>query len=106
MRFLILVSFLCLSACSWFNWHKPAQSPDPTEIIVTGCPAGSIVFLDGAAVGQAATVNNQTRVLTVAAGVHKLEIQLNGKFVYREDTSVEPGARRVVMVKSGYIPGQ
>lgn len=74
---------------------------DPTEIIVTGAPAGSLVFLDGMQTGQAAAHNDQSQVLNVAPGVHKVEIHVGDTVVYREDTYVGPGEHRVVIVLSG-----
>ncbi len=75
--------------------------PDPTEIIVTGAPAGSLVFVDGLQTGQAAAHNDQSQVLNVSAGAHKVEIHMGDTVVYREDTYVGPGERRVVNVLSG-----
>jgi hypothetical protein len=77
------------------------QVPDPTEIIVTGAPAGSIVFVDGSQTGQAIAQNDHTQVLSVAAGAHKVEIHVGDAVVYREDTYVALGERRVVRVLSG-----
>ena len=99
--FLLVVVFAALSACSWFNRQKTPQPPDPTEIIVTGAPAGSLVFIDGVQVGQAAAHNDQSQVLTVAAGAHKVEIHQSDKIVYREDTYVGVGEHSVVVVRSG-----
>ena len=100
MRALVLVALTCLSACSWFA-SRITQSPDPTEIIVTGAPAASIVFIDGLQIGQAAALNDQTQVLNVAAGAHKVEIHLGDAVVYREDTYVSLGEHRIVHVLSG-----
>jgi hypothetical protein len=77
------------------------QVPDPTEIIVTGAPAGSIVFVDGLQTGQATALNDKTQVLDVAAGAHKVEIHVGDTIVYREDTYVGLGERRIVRVLSG-----
>ena len=77
------------------------QVPDPTEIIVTGAPLGSIVFVDGLQTGQATARNDQTQVLNVAAGAHKVEIHVGDTVVYREDTYVSLGERRIVRVLSG-----
>ena len=100
MRVVVLVILACLSACSWFGSRK-AQLPDPTTIIVTGAPAGSIVFVDGSQAGTATAINDHTQVLNVAAGAHKVEIHVGDAVVYREDTYVAPGERRVVRVLSG-----
>ena len=75
--------------------------PDPTEIIVTGAPAGSILFVDGLQVGQATALKDHAQVLNVAAGAHKVEIHLGDTVVYREDTYVGLGERCMVRVLSG-----
>ena len=100
MRVFVLVTLACLSACSWFSSRK-TQLPDPTEIIVTGAPAGSIVFVDGLQTGQAVALNDHPLVLNVAAGDHKVEIHVGDAVVYREDTYVGLGERHVVHVLSG-----
>jgi hypothetical protein len=75
--------------------------PDPTEIIVTGAPVGSTVFVDGLQTGQAVALNDHPQVLNVAAGAHKVEIHVGDTVVYREDTYVDLGERHVVRVLSG-----
>jgi hypothetical protein len=90
----------CLSACSWFGSRRH-ELPDPTEIIVTGAPAGSFIFVDGVQTGQPTAVGDRPQILNVAAGAHKVEIHLDDKVVYREDTYVGLGEHRVVTVLSG-----
>jgi hypothetical protein len=77
------------------------QVPDPTEIIVTGAPAGSIVFVDGVQAGPPTALNDHPQVLNVAAGAHKVEIRAGDAVVYREDTYVGIGEHRIVRVLSG-----
>jgi hypothetical protein len=98
---LVLTTLALLSACSWFGWHRRSHVPDPPEIIVTGAPVGSLVFVDGVQTGQAASHSDQSQILDVAAGDHKVEIHVGDRIVYREDTYVGPGEHRVVMVLSG-----
>lgn len=74
---------------------------DPSEIIVTGAPRGSLVFIDGSQVGEAAAHDDQSQVLDVTPGTHKVEIRANDRVVYREDTYVGAGDRRLVTVLSG-----
>src|SRR5579859_8037793 len=100
LRVFVLVTVACLSACSWFAPRK-TQVPDPTEIIVTGAPAGSTVFVDGLQTGQATAINDHPRVLDVAAGAHRVEIHVGDSVVYREDTYVEVGEHHIVRVLSG-----
>jgi hypothetical protein len=89
-----------LSACSWFTSGK-THSPNPTEIIVTGAPAGSIVFVDGAQAGQATALKDRPQILNVAAGAHKVEIHVGDAIVYREETYVGLGEHQMVRVLSG-----
>lgn len=104
MRVFVLMTLACLSACSWFNSRKPPPLPNPTEIIVTGAPAGSIVLIDDVPIGQATAGNGRSRVLDVSAGAHKVEIRTGDRIVYREDTYAAIGERTVVIVKSGSSP--
>jgi hypothetical protein len=101
VRFFVLIALVCLSACSWFGSRKRQSPPDPPEIIVTGAPVGSLVFVDGVQTGPAAAHNDQSLVLNVAAGAHIVEIHIGDRVVYRENTYVGPGERRVVIVLSG-----
>jgi hypothetical protein len=101
VRVFLLITLACLSACGWFGSRRSPRLPDPTEIIVTGAPAGSLVFLDGAQAGHAAARNDHSQVLDVAAGAHIVEIHVGDTVVYRENTYVGPGERRVVIVLSG-----
>ena len=99
MRVFVLMTLACLSACGWFS--KKAPVPDPTQIIVTGAPLGSIVFVDGTQAAQATSANDHPQVLDVAPGPHKVEIHVGDKVVYREDTYVGPSEHRIVRVLSG-----
>ncbi len=95
--FLVLT---CLAACSWI--HPRAKAPPAApELIVTGAPAGSIVFIDGLQSGQSMEVNDKTQVLNVAAGAHVVEVRTGSTVVYREQTYVGSGERRVIKVLSG-----
>ena len=68
---------------------------------MTGAPVGSLVFVDGSQAGQAAARNDHSQVLDVAAGAHMVEIHVGDTVVYRENTYVGLGERRVVIVLSG-----
>jgi hypothetical protein len=100
LRVLVLMTLAALSACSWFA-PKKTPIPDPTQIIVTGAPVNSSVFVDGSQVGQTTSINDHPQVLDVAAGDHKVEIHLGDSVVYREAIYVGPGEHRIVRVLSG-----
>jgi hypothetical protein len=95
------MTLACLSACSWFGSRKPHPAPNPTEIIVTGAPVGSVVLVDDVPIGQPTAANVRLQTLDVAAGAHKVEIRVGERIVYREDTYVASGERTIVIVKSG-----
>ena len=102
MRALVaLLVMTSVSACSWFGSHKSTRPPTPTEIVITGAPRASLILVDGVQTGQAVPRNDQSEILDVAPGPHKVEIKLNDAIVYREDIYVGSGERRVVSVLSG-----
>ena len=100
MKIFLLVALACLSACSWFH-PRAKPTPEPPELIVTGAPAGSALFIDGVQNGETATSNDKPRVLNVAAGEHIVEVRMGSTVVYREQTYVGSGERRVIKVLSG-----
>jgi hypothetical protein len=98
MKGLLIVLLVCLSGCSWF--HRKAL-PEPTALIVTGAPVGSIVFVDGVQSGQTKQVLNRPEELEVAPGAHTIEVRMGDTIAYRENAYVAPGERRVIAVLAG-----
>jgi hypothetical protein len=101
----ILIVLVCLSGCSWFHtgWFhakKPA-APETPQLIVTGAPAGSVLFVDGVQVRQATEAGGHAQVLEVATGTHTLEVRKGDAVTYRENFDVEAGEKRVITVLSG-----
>jgi hypothetical protein len=101
MKLLILMTVVCLSACGWLGLRRPPASPGPTEIIITGAPLNSLVFVDGRQVGASVRRNDASEIIKVAPGAHRVEIHVNDAVVYREDTYAGSGEHRVVTVLSG-----
>ena len=100
MKILMIVALTVLSGCSWFH-RKPPPPPVPPQLIVTGAPAGSTVFVDGAQQGQSAELNDRPQLLSVVEGTHVVEIHRGDTVVYRENIYVKNGEKRVVTVLSG-----
>lgn len=100
MKIFVILSLTTLSACSWLHGRTPPQ-PEPPQVIVTGAPAESIVFIDDVQAGEAAASNDKSEVLTVSEGTHKVDVRVGGTVVYRETLFVKNGERRVVTVLSG-----
>jgi RNA-splicing ligase RtcB len=99
LKTFIILAVTMLSACGWF--HSKARAPDPSQIIVTGAPKGSIVFVDDVQQGQAAESNVRPQLIDLGTGEHKVEIRFGDSVVYRENIYINSGEKRVVTVLSG-----
>jgi hypothetical protein len=99
LKISLLIALALLSGCSWFHRAKPL--PDPTQLIVTGAPVDSLLFVDGVQMGHSTQAGNRTQVLEVAPGTHSLEVRFNDIVAYRESTYVAPHAKVVITVLSG-----
>jgi hypothetical protein len=91
---------VCLSGCSWFHTKKPLP-PEPTELVVTGAPSSSILFIDGVQIREVNEAGNRPQVLQVAPGTHTLEVKTGDKVAYRENLDIDVGEKRVITVLSG-----
>lgn len=96
----LLLLLALLTGCSWFHARKPL-APGPPELIVTGAPAGSILFIDGVQTRPANEAGNRPQLLEVAPGPHTLEVKTGDKVTYRENLDVDVGEKRVITVLSG-----
>jgi hypothetical protein len=100
LKILMILALTVLSACSWFH-KKPPPAPVSPQLIVTGAPLGSILFIDGTQRGHAAEQNDRPQLLSVAEGTHVVEVHRGDAVVYRENIYVKNGEKRVVTVLSG-----
>jgi hypothetical protein len=96
----LIIALAFLSGCGWFHKGKPPV-PDPTELIVTGAPVGSVLFVDGVQTSQPKEAGNRTQVVDVAPGAHTLEVRRDGTVAYRENTFVISGKKVVITVLAG-----
>jgi hypothetical protein len=99
LKTFLLLLLLGLSGCSWF--HRGKAAPVSPQLVVTGAPAGSEVFVDDVKNGQTAEVNGKPQVLNVAAGAHVVEVRSGGTVIYREQTYLGGGEKRLIKVLSG-----
>ncbi len=100
MKIFTFLSLLMLSGCSWFH-AKPKPAPVPPQFVVTGAPAGSIVFIDGVMTGRLTELNDRPQIVAVTAGTHTVEVRIGDTVVYREDAYIKSGEKRVITVLSG-----
>lgn len=100
LKLFILIALVCLSGCSWFHATQPA-APRLPELIVTGAPTGSVLFIDGVQTGEPTQSSKRTHDLVVAAGTHTIEIRMGETTVYRENAYIGASEKRVITVLSG-----
>ena len=100
MKIFVVVALLALSGCSWFHGRPKGPAPLP-ELVVTGAPAGSAIFIDDVQNGQVTEVNGKPQVLSVPAGMHVVEVRVGTAVIYREQTYLSTGDNRVIKVLSG-----
>jgi hypothetical protein len=69
-------------------------------LVVTGAPAGALLFVDGVAAGQEVEAK-RPQILDVTPGTHIVEVRVGDTVAYRENTYVAAGEKRLVQVLSG-----
>ena len=94
-RWTVLI-VICLAGCSWFG-HKKPPGPPPSEYIVTGAPAESVIMLDGAPQGDP-VVKGKPQIVSAVSGYHVLEVKVGDAVTYREQTYLAPGEHHFVQV--------
>jgi hypothetical protein len=99
LKLSLIVLAVLLSGCSWF--HRKPVAPPPAQFIVTGAPQGSVLFIDGVQAGPAKEAGLQSQVVDVTPGTHILEVKVGDAVVYREDSDIDAGKKRVITVLSG-----
>ena len=95
-----MLLLLFLAGCSWFHAKKPL-GPESPELMITGAPTGSILFIDGVPVRPATEAGNRPQVLQVAPGTHSVEVHMGDRVAYRENLDVLAGEKRAITVLSG-----
>lgn len=105
MKYLSLIPIVFLTGCSWLHnhswFHKQPVAPEPTQLVVSGAPAGSLLLIDGVAAGTEPALADKPQVVDVAPGMHVVEVKVREKITYRENTYVAPGEKHPIVVLSG-----
>jgi hypothetical protein len=98
VRVLLIIALLGISGCSWF--HRKPHLPPPSELVITGAPAGAVLLVDGTLAGQEAEAK-KPQIFEVAPGTHVVEVKVGDTITYRENTYVAVGEKRLIQVLSG-----
>ena len=99
----VLLVVALLSACALPKTTVKTGSVPPT-LIVKGAPAGSILYVDGLAMGNAAQYDGNPKTLAVLEGTHQVEVRLRSTLVYREKEFSSSGESHTVTVTRGVSP--
>jgi len=95
-----LIIVALLAGCALPNTTVKTGSSPPT-LIVKGAPAGSILFVDGLSMGNAAQFDGNPKTLAVLEGTHQVEVRLGNAVVYTEKAFSSSGESHTVTVSQG-----
>ena len=101
LGFLLVVAML--SGCALPQTTVKTGSAPPT-LIVKGAPPGSILFVDGLAMGNATQYDGNPTTLAVLEGTHQVEVRLGSALVYKEKAFSSSGESHTVTVTRGVSP--
>jgi hypothetical protein len=105
LKYRYLIPALFLTGCSWWHsnswFHKKPVRPEPTQLIVNGAPAGSVLLIDGTPAGSGDSSPDKPQLIVVAPGMHTIEVKVRDRITYRENTYVAAGEKHPILVLSG-----
>jgi hypothetical protein len=99
----LLLGIVLLTACTMPQTSVRTGSAPPT-LIVKGAPSGSILVVDGLAMGTASQFDGNPKTLAVLEGTHQVEVRLGSNVVYKEKAFVSSGESHTVNVTAGSAP--
>jgi hypothetical protein len=102
-KLLVFVGVVLLAACALPQTSVRTGSAPPT-LIVKGAPIGSILVVDGLAMGAASQFDGNPKTLAVLEGTHQVEVRLGSNVVYKEKAFVSSGESHTVNVTGGAAP--
>ncbi len=89
MRTAVLAAALALAACAGPTTTVRTVDTRPA-IAVVGAPSGGVLYVDGAAMGDARSWDGQPNILRLEPGTHLVEIrEPGGKLLFSQRVFVE-----------------
>ncbi len=80
MRKLTLAAALALAACAGPTTVVRSVDTRPA-LAISGAPSGTVLYVDGAAIGDPADYDGRPNILRVEPGTHQVEIRTRGNAV-------------------------
>lgn len=96
----IVVFLAALSACALPQTTVRTGSVQPS-LVVKGAPAGTILYVDGLAMGPAAQFDGNPNVLAVLEGAHQLEIRQGNAVIYHDKAFLRSGETHPITLLPG-----
>jgi hypothetical protein len=101
MKLIVVATLLlALSGCALPQTTVRTGSTQPS-LTVKGAPAGTVLFVDGLAMGAAQQFDGNPKVLAVLEGAHQVEIRQGTSVVYSEKVYVTAGETHAITVLPG-----
>src|SRR5262249_54790013 len=99
----IAVLFIALSACALPQTTVRTGSAQPS-LLVKGAPSGTVLYVDGLAMGPAAQFDGDPNVLAVLEGVHLVEVRQGNSVIYHDRVFLSSGETHPITVLPGVSP--
>lgn len=97
MRKLVLAAVLALAACVGPATTVRTVDTRPA-IAISGAPGGTVLYVDGNAIGDPASYDGRPNVLRVEPGTHDVEIRdRSGAVLFSQRVFVESELKTVVV---------
>jgi len=97
---LVVVALVALAGCSIRYPSSRTDIPDARpSIAFSGAPEGSVVFVDGQAMGPAALYDGQENVLLVEPGNHLIQVRIGDRVLLTQRVFFSGLATRTLVVQ-------
>jgi len=89
-----------LSACALPQTTVRTGSAQPS-LLVKNAPAGTVIYVDGVAMGPAPQFDGNPTVLAVLEGAHQVEVRRGTSVIYHEKIFVSNGETHPIVLLPG-----
>ncbi len=97
---LVVVALVALAGCDIRYPSSRTDIPDERpSIAFSGAPEGSVVLVDGLAMGPAARYDGQENVLLVEPGNHLIQVRIGDRVLLRQRVFFSGRATRTFVVR-------
>ena len=96
---LVVVALVALAGCNRYPSGRTDISDERPSIAFSGAPEGSVVFVDGQAMGPAAQYDGRENVLLVEPGTHLIRVRLGDRVLLTQRVFFSGQATRTLVVQ-------